>query len=135
MAHIDPVAHADQYFGAMHAAQHEREKAQDQMAACFIKACARADANAMADFAPMVRDWDAAKHLPVSIGAHMPRRYQTVAEVMQESLDYSSGPSMTEAMQLILNVAYGTDLVNAPAQARALLDRMATTFATYNHAD
>lgn len=135
MAHIDPVTHADQYLRAIHAEGVQRAREQAAMAAAFTRACAKADANASADFAPMVRDWDAAKHLPVSIGAHMPRRYQTVAEVMQESLDYSSGPSMTEAMQLILNVAYGTDLVNAPAQARALLSRMATTFAAYNHAE
>ena len=132
---IDPVAHADQFFGQLYQEQHEREKAQAQMAAAFVKGCAKQDANALADFGPMVRDWDAAKHLPVSIGAHTPKRYQTMTEVMQEALDYASGPSMSEAMQLLLNVAYGTDLVNAPAQARALISRMAETFAKYNHAD
>lgn len=135
MAHIDPVTHADQYFGQLYQEQHARDKAQAQMAAAFIKGCAQKDANTMAEFAPMVRDWDAAKHMPVSIGAYTPKRYQTIAEVMQESLDYAAGPSMTEAMQLILNVAYGSDTVNAPAQARALLSRMAETFAKYNHQD
>lgn len=135
MSHLDPVSHAEQYLAAIDAETLERDKAQASMAAAFVHACQGADANALATFSPMVRDWDAAKHLPTSIGAHMPMRFQTVAEVMQESLDYSRGPSMTEAMQLILNVAYGTDLVNAPQQARALLSRMATTFAAYNHAD
>lgn len=133
--HIDPVAHADQYFGAMHAAQHEREKAQDQMAADFLRTCAKGDANALAFFAPMVIDWDAAKRQPRPAGHPMPKRYPTLTECIGESLDYAKGPSMTEAVQLILNVAYGSDTVNAPQQARALLSRMAQTFTAYNHAD
>lgn len=132
---IDPVTHADQYFCKLHQEQQLRQKEQDLMASMFIKACAKGDANASAQFAPMVRDWDAAKHMPVDSKAPMHLRYQTVAEVMEESLDYVIGPSMTEAMQLILNVAYSADLVNAPAQARALLSRMAQTFAAYNHSD
>ena len=136
---FDPIAHADHFFGQLYreaeTASIERDRESARMAASFVKACAQADANALAFFAPTVRDWNAAKAMPVSSTSTMPHRHQTIAEVMQEGLDYASGPSMTEAMQLILNVAYGTDLVNAPEQARALISRMATTFANYNHSE
>jgi hypothetical protein len=66
------------------------------------------------------------------MGSPRPLRVQRLHEVMGESLDYSNGPSMVEAMQLILNVAYSANLVNAPAQARALLARMANAWASQN---
>lgn len=129
---LDPVAHAAQYYGALeaHAISQDREHA--AMQAAFMRACRKADANALADFAPTVNDWDAAKRHPRPAGAPMPQRVQALAEVLEEALDYASGPSKTELMQLLLNVAHSADVVNAPMQARALLERMADTFATNN---
>lgn len=133
---FDPIAHADKFFGMLYSeadmAAIEREREKAQLSAAFVKACAKCDANALATYAPMVRDYNAPK--PVD-SSYLPHRYQTQAEVMADCLDYQNGPSMTEAMQLILNVAYGTDLVNAPEQARALISRMASTFANYNHSE
>ena len=94
----------------------------------FIAACQRCDANALPSFAPMVTDWRLAK-TPRSAGEPAPKRMPTLSEVMAESLDYGDGPSMTEAMQLILNAANGMDV---KAQAQGLIDRMATTWAKFN---
>ena len=94
----------------------------------FKTACSKGDANALPCFAPMVTDWTAVKP-PVIAGQILPRRTPTLSEVMAESLDYGDGPSMTEAMQLILNAANGMDV---KAQAQGLIDRMATTWAKFN---
>lgn len=128
----DPVADAAAYYEPLYAAAEAQAKAERDMADDFLAACRKCDANALAAFAPMVNDWDAATRQPRAAVAPMPKRVQTLAEVLEESLDYGSGPSKTELMQLLLNVAYSADLVNAPTQARALLSRMADTFATNN---
>lgn len=94
----------------------------------FKTACRKGDANALPSFAPMVTDWTSVKP-PVVAGQVMPKRVPTLSEVMAESLDYGDGPSMTEAMQLILNAANGMDV---QAQAQGLIDRMASTWAKFN---
>lgn len=94
----------------------------------FKTACQKGDANALPNFAPMVTDWTAVKP-PVIAGQILPRRTPTLSEVMAESLDYGDGPSMTEAMQLLLNAASGA---NVQAQAQGLIDRMAATWAKFN---
>ena len=124
----DPVADASAYYEPRYAADEAQAKAEREADDAFMAACGRCDANALALFAPMVRDWT----FKVASVDKAPKRVQTLTEVMQESLDYPSGPSMTEAMQLLLNVAYGADLVNAPAQARRLIERMASTWAAQN---
>lgn len=128
----DPVADAAAYYEPLYAAAEAQSKAESDMANDFLAACRKCDANAMADFAPMVNDWDASTRQPRAAGTPMPKKFQTLAEVLEESLDYGSGPSKAELMQLLLNVAYSADVVNAPAQARALIERMAGTFATNN---
>ncbi len=97
----------------------------------FQKACNTGDANALVSFAPLVRDSSAS---PDADGAYVPwenrpLRSQTLAEVMTESLDYRDGPSLTEALQLLLNASNGA---NVQEQARGLIDRMATTWAKFN---
>jgi hypothetical protein len=94
----------------------------------FQRACAKGDANAMCQWAHMTTDWEKVQ-APVVAGQPRPMRVQTLAEVMAESLDYAEGPSMTEAMQLILNAANGS---NVQAQAQSLVDRMAKTWAKFN---
>ena len=128
MYSTDPVADAAAYYKPRYAADEAQNKAEREADAAFMAACGRCDANALADFAPMVRDWT---QKCISIDK-APKRVQTLSEVMQESLDYVNGPSMTEAMQLLLNVAYGSDLVSAQDQARRLIERMATTWAAQN---
>ena len=126
---LDPIADAAAYYEPRYAAAEAQAKAEREADDAFMAACGRCDANALADFAPMVRDFTASVS-PVS--AYVPKRVQLLTEVMQESLDYPNGPSMTEAMQLLLNVAYGTDLQAQQDQAKRLIERMATTWASQN---
>jgi hypothetical protein len=116
----DAAVHYDKIFSEAEAA----DKAEGDLALDFLAACRKCDSNALARFAPMVNDYQSA-FVP------MPKRMQTMTEVLEESLDYD-GPTTSEVMQLLLNVAYGTDVVNAPEQARDLLNRMAATFAKFN---
>lgn len=117
------------------AAQQEAQAAlSTKLAGEFLAACRKADANGLCDFALMVTDVDGMNRTVLvdpNPGA-TPKRYQSLAEVMYDSLDFGTGPTTTELMQLVLNVAHGTDLVNAPAQARALLGRMAESFGNQN---
>jgi hypothetical protein len=124
----DPVADAAAYYEPRYGADEAQAKAERQAGDAFMAECGRCDANALADFAPMVRDWT----FKVASIDKAPKRVQTLAEVMQESLDYPSGPCMEELMQLLLNVAYGCEVANAPAQARRLIERMASTWASQN---
>lgn len=119
MAHVNPVLDAISYFTVQDAIQTQYEEAEQSMADDFAELAMKADANAFAEFAPLVQDHGSRS-----------KRVQTFAEVMVESLDYTNGPTMTEAMQLILNAAYGNlspEVVKA--QARDLLDRMGPAFA------
>jgi hypothetical protein len=124
----DPVADAAAYYEPRYAAADAQAKAERDADDAFMAACGRCDANALADFAPMVRDWT----FKVASIDKAPKRVQTLTEVMQESLDYPSGPCMEELMQLLLNVAFNRDLVNQPARARDLVARMAGTWASQN---
>jgi hypothetical protein len=106
----------------------ERQAAADANAANdFFIACVNLDANAPAPWAPTVNDYAA----PHKFGAPRRQRTQALHEVLMDSLDHTSGPTTAELMQLLLTVAHG-DAAAAPAQARALLDRMARTWAKFN---
>ena len=94
----------------------EKQAALDaQTRAAFSEACRKADANALATWAPTVSDREGGQHA---------RRAPLLHEVLEEALEVSDGPVMSELMQLLLNAANGN--ANTQAQARALLDRMAT---------
>lgn len=119
MAHVTPVIDAMRHFDRIHAYEAQAEEAERGMADDFAELAMKADANAFAQFAPLVRDYSSHR-----------TRVQTFAEVMAESLDYTSGPTMTEAMQLILNAAYGNlspEVVSA--QARDMVERMGKAYA------
>lgn len=132
MAHIDAVAHADQLARSEERTMASIEREERSLSDAFIKACEKVDANAMATFGPMVTDWDAMKRRPVAIGEKKPVRTQLMHEILADSFDYKNGPDMSELMQLVLNVAYGSDTVNQPAAARRLLERAADAWAYYN---
>lgn len=116
-----PPAHMAGYASEMayRASRGERQAERDaQTREAFAEACRKADSNALATWAPTVSD--------LNIDQPHARRTPLFHEVMAEALDFSDGPTLSEVMQLVLNVAHGADVVNAPAQARALLDRMGT---------
>ena len=122
--HQRHLAAAEAHTAAIEAEMQERE-------GNFIRACRKLDANALADWAPVRHDASFISG-PTDAQKIERRRYQTLAEVMRESLDYggANDVSDTEVMQFFLNCAYGSDLANAPRTARILLERMARTFAT-----
>ena len=98
----------------------------------FMSACQKADANAIASFAPKVIDWKAANAAPHLVGANMPKRMQTLAEVLQDSLGNGSGPNATQLMQLVLNLAFGSDThANQSRHARQLLADMADSWTNH----
>jgi hypothetical protein len=121
----DPVADAARHLAAVDAATERPIKAEQQLDASFMLACIKGDANALMDWAPTVPD-----HLRMSwaIIGYMPRRYQTVAELMQEGCDWAD--TNTELMQLVLNVANNTP--GTQDQAKRLIERMATAWAKQN---
>jgi hypothetical protein len=99
-----------------HIGRSEKQASLDaQTREAFSEACRKADANALATWAPTVSDIEGGQHA---------RRAPAFHEVLLESLDFTHGPSMSELMQLLLNTAYGTDLAEAREQARCLLERM-----------
>jgi hypothetical protein len=117
-----------EHFGDTEAQRNEREIRDG-----FAMSAGKADANALCTWAPMVTDWDAAKRMPIDqrTAQHLPKRAQTLTEIMAESLDYSDGPTMVEAMQLILNATRSTD-ADLAQQAANLVDRMGAAFARMN---
>lgn len=125
----DPVSDAAAYDAwqdelEQHQAASGEARAEEYIANCqsFMDACRKMDASALAQWATPVRDWGAC-----SVGSTA-TRLQTLAEVMQDALESHSGPGMPEIMQIILNVAYGNNIVSVPEQARVLLERMADTW-------
>lgn len=129
----NPVLDAMRHCDALYEASDAKVEAEADMAGDFLKACQKVDANALAPWAVTVPDDVARKALGLDWSAkNLPQRQQALHEVMVESLDYPDGPTMSEAMQLLLNVAYSSDLVNAPQQARGLIERMGRSFAFHN---
>jgi hypothetical protein len=131
--YLDPVADADAHSSAQDASQEAQRQAEAVAITDFMKACQRLDANALADFAPMTTDWDSVRATPRAVGAPMPKRMQTLAECMTDSLDLGNGPSTTEVMQLVLILAFSSDAqANQSRRARQLLASMANNWAENN---
>ncbi len=114
--------------------QDHAENAQDEFAAAFLAACKKCDANAIATFAPPTVDWEKRLNRPLAHDALSPMRVQTVSEVLVDSLKFGkdNGPDMSQAMQLVLNLAYSAMPQAVMAQqARDLLREMVTTAAVF----
>lgn len=113
--------------------QDDSEYIERELIASFEKAAAVGDANALCIWAERVTDWDVAKRVPIDqrTTVSLPKRVQTLAEVMVESLDYRDGPSMTEAMHLILAATKSSD-TDLALLAGDLVERMGASFALHN---
>lgn len=124
----DPALDASRHYDALYARQDLEDRARADMADDFLRACRRGDANALATWAPKCTDYTGQPYL---IGGKQvrPQRYQTVAEVMADTLDFTGGPASVELYQLLLNAAAGADV---QAQVNELLGRMAVVFAKFN---
>jgi hypothetical protein len=130
----DPVLDADRHTASLYASQAAQEQAEAAMDRGFRAACDLGDAKAMAPWAPLTTDWDAVNKRPVDQrhATSLPKRQQTLAEVMFECLDMRAGPDISEAMQLILNVANGKDPQAAIDQARSILNKMVSAYVAQN---
>jgi hypothetical protein len=114
--------------GHSSASEHGLSMAESQGAAqletvsAFLRACQKADANELAPWAPAVNDYS---------DFCIKKRIPALHSVMTEAMDFPGGPTAADLMQILLDVAHG-DASEAPEQARALLGRMASTWAKYN---
>lgn len=54
----------------------------------------------------------------------------TVADVMAESLDYTSGPSLKDVFNVVIATALGKVVTG---EAKSLIDRMAAAYASINY--
>ena len=109
-------------------ADERRCRAEFEMAADFLRACGKTDANAVVTWAPQITDWDSPLHLAGDKHVR-PKRYQTLAECMGDTLDFTGGPASVELHQLLLNAAAGAPVKEL---AENLLKRMADKFAEMN---
>lgn len=93
----------------------------------FKHACEQFSATTVIPWSPTRTDWDA----PSNDTASRPQRHYKLHEVMTDALDYSRGPSMADAMQIILNAQTSSDKEIA-RQAKALIHAMAKAWADFN---
>lgn len=96
----------------------------------FKNACEDMPATTVIHWSPLRTDW-AAPHSP---GTDRPQRHYQLHEVMSDALDFPRGPSMADAMQIILNAQTSSDKEIA-RQAKALIHAMAKAWADYNTPD
>lgn len=110
----------------------ESEHIERELRANFAKAADVGDANAVCPWAPYTTDWNAINRLPLEQRNAQTRavvkRAQTMTELMVESLDYSDGPSMVEAMHLILAATKSSD-TDLALMAGDLVERMGKAYA------
>ena len=103
-------------------AAHRQADAESAMATAFVDAAMACDLNELAPWAPMRTEYTRGD------GPDF-KRLASVGEVLADSLDYTTGPAVHDVLDLLCSVASGQD---QQAQAKALIGRMAETYAKYN---
>ena len=106
-------------------AAHRQAAAESAMATAFVDAAMALDLTELAPWAPMRTEYARATGNDF-------KRLATVGEVLTDSLDYSKGPTIEDLLRIVCEVASGQD---QQAQAKALIGRMAQTYAKYNAED
>lgn len=105
--------------------QREEDHQRAELTQLLSVAMVNGDANALCSFSNTT-DWDVVHTWPLSIRQRaetLPKRAQTLAEIMFDATDIPAGPTMTEVMQLVLNACKSTDF-DLAMQAGELRDRM-----------
>lgn len=120
----NPVMDAREHGDQMAVLEREQEAQRSYLEDLIGDAIRKGDANALCSFAT-VTDWDAVRRQPVDqrTATALPRRAQTLAEVMFESVD-GYPETITQLVQLLLNACKSTD-VDLAYPANALLDQLA----------
>lgn len=122
------IAGAAQELDEMFAEADSLEAAKALAERQFLKWCRGGDARTFAEFAPRVRDYDAK---PIS-EYHQPMRVQRLHELMLDSTDCTDGgPQLADVMQILLEAAYNPHGANVQANARALITRLACSYADH----
>ena len=103
-------------------AGHRQAAAEAAMAAEFVKAAHGCDLTELAPWAPRRTEYARATGNDF-------KRLATVGEVLTDSLDYSKGPTVEDLLRIVCAVSTGHP---QQALARALIQRMAETYAKYN---
>jgi hypothetical protein len=124
---IDPVEHASRHGEEQDKYNDMVQAAEDQYEADFLAQAKIGDANALCGWASTVADRSNISGV-VSIDK-LSRRARTFAEVASDTLDLGNGPSMTELIQVLLNVASG--LPETQTQAQDLIESLAANYAKY----
>lgn len=118
----DPVHDAGRHYDAMQAQQEQNERAERILAGMFLKEVTTCGMHSDSEL-EAVADWQA--RAAGIVGANKPA---TVGQVMAGALGYGDGPSMDDAMSLIISLSKGEA---TQQQAKELLQRMAQTWAKY----
>lgn len=112
------------------AQQRAREKAEDELIAAFLGACARMDAGAIAGFAPMVIDWEAKRRIDVVRPGVDPMRSQELWEVILDAAEFDKpGAGRRELVHALLGCAFGQDHAAAQQRVCDLLGKLAGVYA------
>ena len=113
-------------------AQERRAQVEADMAFDFSRSVEFGDPDATPAWAGTVTDYRKARELGMAYSdPHAPRRACTVAESLQDALDYEKGPSLSDVIKL-LSLAMKSDDKAVSIAARALVSRAALKFAEMN---
>lgn len=112
---IERTQDANRLSDALGAAS-EHTEAEAYLRREFIVAAMAGDMKRLAMFAPLCTDYSL-----------LAKRYPTVGEVLQESLDYKTGPQFDEVFQILCEVAR-----EGNEKAKALIGRMADKWVQMN---
>ncbi|HAL70254.1 MAG TPA: hypothetical protein DCP71_00570 [Verrucomicrobiales bacterium] len=117
---------------ALDSYQERVRKLEADMAFDFTRAIEAGDPDATPAWAGTVTDYERARALGIHYSdKNVPQRAYTVAECLQDALDYAKGPSLTEVVKVLSLAMKGTDPTVALA-ARQLVERAAAKWASQN---
>lgn len=117
MSHLDPVIDAADHYDALHAYSDAMRDAEAVIELEILQLVAAGDMSAAVYSAPLV---DQRKF--TLAGMMVSKRFQTLDEVLFDSLDMTDGPTFAEIMGLLCKVP----------EAKPLFNRMAQKFASIN---
>lgn len=117
---------------AIHQREDALEQAEAELAHEFIQAILAGDPDATPDWTGTTPDYAAGRKLGMAYGAKgYPYKRRTLEQALQESLDYSNGPTHGDVLKVLSLAMKGTDPTVALA-ARQLVERAAAKFAQHN---
>jgi hypothetical protein len=109
-----------------------RAQVEADMAFDFSRSVEFGDPDATPAWAGTVTDYRKAREMGMAYSdERAPRRSCTVAESLQDALDYTDGPSLSDVVKLI-SLAMKSDDKAVSVAARALVHRAALKFAEHN---